>query len=78
MKKSVLIGGATSSGKTELQKYLINQLVNNERVIIIDTINELDINYNPEVDITCFGKIMNNSGLNNWSTHYFFKVSMRN
>ena len=53
MKKSVLIGGATSSGKTELQKYLINQLVNNERVIIIDTINELDINYNPEVDITC-------------------------
>ena len=53
MKKSILIGGATSSGKTELQKYLINQLVNNERVIIIDTINELDINYNPEVDITC-------------------------
>ena len=53
MKKSILIGGATSSGKTELQKYLINQLTNNERLVIIDTINELDINYNPNVDITC-------------------------
>lgn len=52
-KLSILIAGPTSSGKTELQKYLINQLTNNERVIVIDTINELDINYNPNVDITC-------------------------
>lgn len=52
-KLSVLIGGPTSSGKTELQKYLINKLTNNERVIVIDTINELDINYNENVDITC-------------------------
>ena len=52
-KLSILIAGPTSSGKTELQKYLINQLMNNERVIVIDTINELDINYNPNVDITC-------------------------
>lgn len=53
LKQSILIGGPTSSGKTELQKYLINTLRNNERVIIIDTINELDIKYNPAVDITC-------------------------
>lgn len=52
-KLSILIAGPTSSGKTELQKYLINQLMNNERVIVIDTINELDINYNSNVDITC-------------------------
>ena len=52
-KLSILIAGPTSSGKTELQKYLINQLNNNERVIVIDTINELDINYNSNVDITC-------------------------
>ena len=52
-KLSILIAGPTSSGKTELQKYLINQLTNNERVIVIDTINELDINYNSNVDITC-------------------------
>lgn len=52
-KYSILIAGPTSSGKTELQKYLINNLTNNERVIVIDTINELDINYNENVDITC-------------------------
>lgn len=52
-KFSILIAGPTSSGKTELQKYLINNLTNNERVIVIDTINELDINYNENVDITC-------------------------
>ena len=52
-KMSILIAGATSSGKTELQKYLINKLNNHERVVIIDTINELDIKYNENVDITC-------------------------
>jgi type IV secretory pathway ATPase VirB11/archaellum biosynthesis ATPase len=53
MKLSILIGGPTSSGKTELQKYLINQLRRNERIVVIDTINELDIKYNDKVDITC-------------------------
>lgn len=52
-KFSILIGGPTSSGKTELQKYLINSLVNNERIVVIDTINELDIKYNDFVDVTC-------------------------
>lgn len=52
-KSSILIAGPTGSGKTQLQKYLINLLNKNERIIVIDTINELDIQYNKNLDITC-------------------------
>lgn len=52
-RSSILIAGPTGSGKTQLQKYLINLLNNNERVIVIDTINELDIDYNKNLDVTC-------------------------
>lgn len=39
---SIVIGGITGSGKTELQKYLISQMKDNTRVIVIDNILELD------------------------------------
>ena len=39
---SIVIGGMTGSGKTELQKYLISLMKDNTRVIIIDNILELD------------------------------------
>ena len=39
---SIVIGGLTGSGKTELQKYLISRMIENTRVIIIDNILELD------------------------------------
>ena len=39
---SIVIGGITGSGKTELQKYLITRMLDNIRTIIIDNILELD------------------------------------
>ncbi|MEG0978152.1 MAG: ATPase, T2SS/T4P/T4SS family [Bacilli bacterium] len=52
LNKSFLISGPTSSGKSEFQKYLISLLKENTRVIVIDSINELDINYENKIDIT--------------------------
>lgn len=39
---SLVIGGTTGSGKTELQKYLLTLMPKNSRTIIIDNILELD------------------------------------
>ena len=39
---SIVIGGLTGSGKTELQKYLLSRMKKNTRVIVIDNILELD------------------------------------
>ena len=39
---SIVIGGLTGSGKTELQKYLISLMNENTRTIVIDNILELD------------------------------------
>ena len=39
---SVVIGGLTGSGKTELQKYFITNMKENTRVIVLDNILELD------------------------------------
>lgn len=45
LKFSFCICGNPSCGKTEFQKYLINLFSENERIVIIDSINELDFNY---------------------------------
>ena len=51
--KSIVIAGPTGSGKTELQKYLISNLEDFTRVIIIDNVQELDyVRFNPNLDIT--------------------------
>ena len=39
---SLVIGGLTGSGKTELQKYLISNMKENTRTIVIDNVLELD------------------------------------
>ena len=39
---SLVIAGVTGSGKTELQKYLINSMPDNTRLVIIDNVLELD------------------------------------
>ena len=39
---SIVIGGQTGTGKTELQKYLISLMKENTRAIVIDNILELD------------------------------------
>lgn len=41
-KVSIVIGGATGSGKTELQKYLLSLMQDSTRVIVIDNVLELD------------------------------------
>lgn len=52
-KKSIVIAGPTGSGKTELQKYLISNLEDYSRVIIIDNVQELDyVRFNPNLDVT--------------------------
>ena len=47
---SIVIGGITGSGKTELQKYLISNMKESTRVIIIDNILELD-QFTPKADL---------------------------
>ncbi|HKL72749.1 MAG TPA: ATPase, T2SS/T4P/T4SS family [Candidatus Onthovivens sp.] len=42
---SVVIGGETSSGKTEFQKYLLTIFNENTRVIVIDNVDELDVSF---------------------------------
>lgn len=52
---SIVIGGVTSSGKTEFQKYLLRKMKENERVIVIDNVMELDsIRNDGKVDLTCW------------------------
>lgn len=55
MKKrySIVIGGLTSSGKTEFQKFLISKLEEATRIVIIDNVDELDSDYvNRNIDIS--------------------------
>ena len=49
---SMIIGGQTGSGKTEFQKYLLSEMNNYTRVIVIDSVLELDNSlWNPNLDI---------------------------
>ena len=41
--KSIVIGGETGTGKTELQKFLLRHLKPNTRVIVIDNVQELEL-----------------------------------
>jgi len=52
-KESIVISGSTSSGKTQLQKYLITKLKKNTRVIVIDNVKELELVRNKnDLDLT--------------------------
>lgn len=52
---SIVIGGLTGSGKTELQKYIISKMRKNERVIVIDNVMELDhLRKYIDIDLTCW------------------------
>lgn len=53
--KSIIIGGVTSSGKTEFQKYIIRNFDENVRVIVIDNVLELDaVRNESNIDLTCW------------------------
>ncbi len=49
---SIIVGGETSTGKTELEKWLLTKMPDNTRVIVIDNIEELDIMSIPHLDLT--------------------------
>lgn len=52
-KISIVIGGATGSGKTELQKYLLSLMQDSTRVIVIDNVLELDsVAIKNDIDLT--------------------------
>lgn len=51
-KESIVIGGKTSSGKTELEKWLLAHLSPSSRVIVIDNVEELDLVSNPSIDLS--------------------------
>jgi len=51
--ESIVIGGETSSGKTELQKHLLVSLKENTRVIVIDNVEELElVRADEKIDLT--------------------------
>lgn len=51
--ESIVIAGPTGSGKTELQKFLLTNLRDNSRVIVIDNVEELEaVRINENIDIT--------------------------
>lgn len=50
--ENIVIGGRTSSGKTELEKWCLLSLGGNRRVIVIDNVEELSMVSNPDIDLT--------------------------
>lgn len=50
--ENIVIGGPTSSGKTELEKWLLRRMEGNKRVIVIDNLEELGMVSNPNIDLT--------------------------
>ena len=50
--ESIVIGGKVSSGKTELQKWLLQNMAPCTRVIVIDNVEELDMVENENIDLT--------------------------
>ena len=74
-RESIVIGGVTSSGKTEFQKYLLRNLKEAERVIVIDNVLELDQVRNEYLDLTCWQVDENNP---NSSPGILIKNALRN
>jgi len=59
--KTIVIAGPTGSGKTELQKFLLLNLKENSRVIVIDNVEELEsIRLNDDIDVTSWQISSNN------------------
>lgn len=51
-KEAIVIGGKTGVGKTELQKWLLLNMREATRVIVIDNVEELTMIENPRIDLT--------------------------
>lgn len=73
--QSIIIGGLTSSGKTEFQKYMLKNFKENERVIVIDNVMELDQVRNEYLDLTCW---QTDPGNENASATLLIRNALRN
>lgn len=73
--ESIVIGGKTSSGKTELEKWLLLNMSPNTRVIVIDNVEELDMVENPIVDLSTW---MVNEQIKDASFSGLIKNALRN
>ena len=74
--QSIVIGGVTSSGKTEFQKFIIRNFPANERVIVIDNVLELDaVREDSQIDLTCWKVDEKNP---NTSSSLLIKNALRN
>ncbi len=51
-RRSIVIGGQTGVGKTELQKWLLLNLPENTRVLVLDNVEELDMVTSDSIDMT--------------------------
>ncbi len=72
----IVIGGETSSGKTELQKYLLSNLKQTDRAIVIDEVAELDYCHEyTKCDLTIW---RSNQERKKVTTDYLLSVSLRN
>ncbi|MCQ2772182.1 MAG: Flp pilus assembly complex ATPase component TadA [Bacilli bacterium] len=73
--ESLVIGGETSTGKTELEKWLLSQMEDDTRVVVIDNIEELDVMHLDNVDMTCW--IVNDS-IQEANFNSLIRTSLRN
>lgn len=51
-RRSIVIGGQTGVGKTELQKWFLLNLPANTRVLVLDNVEELDVVESDSIDMT--------------------------
>lgn len=73
--ESIMIGGKTSSGKTELEKFLLGEMAPASRVIVIDNVEELDMVENPRIDLSMW---LVNESLKDATFSALIKNALRN
>jgi pilus assembly protein CpaF len=73
--ESIAIGGKTSSGKTELEKWLLGRMPPATRVIVIDNVEELDLVENPAIDLTMW---IVNEAIPSATFSFLIKNALRN
>ena len=73
--ESIVVGGKTGTGKTELEKWLLLRMTPATRVIVIDNVEELDMIANPEIDLTTW---IANESIPQASFASLIKNSLRN